>query len=656
MLNKINFLTIRRAALALALVIVTGIVTNSVSAMAGNFNLNDEILQNVANALGNARTASQSAAGALATAREAEQTAQRANALINGAVNQATQAMQAEAAQIRQNLEKNARDAATNAANGVRDQLRDHVTDAQTHVRRANTHANDAERHKNDARNAATSAARDVRAELNNIVQQAEQHRDNARQALNTVNQRITDAYNQMEPRLRQAAVANAQQVEQARQQVITDQQEERNRNELQLHGQKAAIDLENNLRVAEEQARLNHENKMNALRTAEGRDAFRTKHEIKAREEAAAAIRQTEIKWGKIQEMFGSFGNGFTELTSDPKRMTKVGAAVIGTTAGFYAAKHGIPVLISHLVQPKVVSETSRKSWFGWKPPLETIKIEDLTFKSQLQKQLLDLALRVKTAKEFNESLPNVLFFGAPGTGKTAFAKALAYWSGLDYALTSGSEFAKITDLNLANNELRKLIEWGKTSKKGLIIFIDEAESLFANRLLPSTSKHVQDFINTFLAQIPEKSQKNLMFIFATNHPFKLDDAITNRVGINVEFTLPEQPERMKILYSYLHKFAQENKNAVVTLSQDMLDNIHLYAEQLEGIAPRAIKFVAEEMVVRARRNKVNPILSDTLAQEVLSGAKETLKQTAKWETERELWIEAQRGGLNKTPVAAAA
>ena len=140
---------------------------------------------------------------------------------------------------------------------------------------------------------------------------------------------------------------------------------------------------------------------------------------------------------------------------------------------------------------------------------------------------------------------------------------RALAYSSGLDYALTSGSEFAKITDLNHVSNELRKFLNWAKRSKNGLIVFIDEAESLFANRKLLTTSKATQDFINTFLALISDQSQKKVMFIFATNHPFKLDDAIINRIGINVEFTLPEAHEREKILFMYLVKVAQENEVA---------------------------------------------------------------------------------------------
>ncbi len=261
--------------------------------------------------------------------------------------------------------------------------------------------------------------------------------------------------------------------------------------------------------------------------------------YEQKEKIKAQAKVDTEAVKWKKIEK-----------IIDNPKRIIKFVFAITTIALGVCAAKYGIPMVVNYFTQPHVVSETSKQSWFDWSKPEDRRWTHDLIFTSSLHKQLFDLALRVQSAKIYNENLPNIIFYGAPGTGKTAFAKELAYYSGFDYAITSGSEFAKITDPNLANNELRKLLNWAKTSDKGLIVFIDEAESLFANRMLPSKSKGAQDFINTFLALISDKSQKNVMFIFATNYPFKLDDAITNRVGISIEFTLPEKIERKKILF----------------------------------------------------------------------------------------------------------
>lgn len=132
-------------------------------------------------------------------------------------------------------------------------------------------------------------------------------------------------------------------------------------------------------------------------------------------------------------------------------------------------------------------------------------------------------------------------------------------------------------------------------------------------------------------------------MFIFSTNHPFKLDDAITNRIGINIEFTLPEASEREKILSMYLVKAAQDNEEAIVDLHPEFIKSFSKYADSLKGFSPRAIKFVAEEMVINARR--LEPmLLTNDLALAIIDQAKHSLKQTELWEKERNEWT----GGLN--------
>jgi len=326
-------------------------------------------------------------------------------------------------------------------------------------------------------------------------------------------------------------------------------------------------------------------------------------------------------------------------EILNDSKPLFKVGGTIICGTLLYYIIKHGIPIIIQNFTQPRVISETSKRSWFNWNKPEPSANINELVFEPFLQKQLTDILLRIKTAKQYNENLPNLLFFGPPGIGKTAFAKTLAYESELDYALTSGSEFAKITDLAVATKEFRRLLNWAKNAPKGLIVFIDEAESLFINRAFSTTSKTTLDFINTFLSLISAQSQKNVMFILATNHPFKLDDAIVNRIGINIEFTLPGQEEREEILAQYIVKFAQVNKDAIVEIHHEIKQKLREYAQDLEGLSPRTIKFIAEDMIIKARRQGAR-LLTNDIAQLSITQAMQNLQQNKEHEEEREMWL----------------
>lgn len=347
--------------------------------------------------------------------------------------------------------------------------------------------------------------------------------------------------------------------------------------------------------------------------------------YEQSGRIKAQASIEKEKARWDKIREMI-----------TDPIFIGKVTVAIVIIALGIYTIKYGIPLVIDTITQPRVISETSIIGWFDWFSDTPHVDINDLFFSGSLQQQLTDLLLRVQTAKNYGENLPNVLFYGPSGTGKTAFAKALAYNSGMDYALTSGSEFAKITDLTLANDELRKFLNWAQRTDNGLIVFIDEAESLFASRKFESTPKITQDFINTFLSIVPEQSQKKIMFIFGTNHPSKLDSAITNRIGIQIPFTLPAAPEREKILLSYLTKYAQDNQTTPVIIPSEIIFKIPEYVTYLEGFSPRTIKFIAEAMIIKARREESKQ-LSDEIIGNILDIAIRQLQQEVAWEKERE-------------------
>jgi ATPase family AAA domain-containing protein 3A/B len=353
---------------------------------------------------------------------------------------------------------------------------------------------------------------------------------------------------------------------------------------------------------------------------------------EKKARLEAQAAVDVEKIRWENIKSFF-----------ENPKYIATLLISVALVASIIYIAKHGIPLFVNHFVQPRVIIETSKKFLYDTNNDPAENDLNNLFFTSSLQKQLLDLSMRIQSTKKYNERYPNILLYGAPGTGKTAFAKALAHLSGLDYAITSGSEFAKITNLNDANNELRKLLEWANKDEKGLLVFIDEAESLFANRKLPTTPKWTQDFINTFLSLISDKAQKNVLFIFATNHPFKLDDAILDRIGPKIEFVLPDLATRIHIFALYLEKFSHENKFALVDIHSEVKEKIATYAAAMEGLSPRSIKFIAEEMIARARRQECK-ILTHDIVQSVLTEEKNNLTQEINWEKARNQWLTTTR------------
>ncbi len=69
----------------------------------------------------------------------------------------------------------------------------------------------------------------------------------------------------------------------------------------------------------------------------------------------------------------------------------------------------------------------------------------------------------------------------GPPGTGKTMAAKRLARTSGLDYAIMSGGDVAPLG--GKAVSQLHDTFDWAERSRKGLLLFIDEADAFLSKR-----------------------------------------------------------------------------------------------------------------------------------------------------------------------------
>ena len=79
-----------------------------------------------------------------------------------------------------------------------------------------------------------------------------------------------------------------------------------------------------------------------------------------------------------------------------------------------------------------------------------------------------------------FNVLLPALDFWPA-GTGKSMAAKRLARTAGLDYAIMSGGDVAPLG--GKAVQQLHEMFDWAERSRKGLLLFIDEADAFLGRR-----------------------------------------------------------------------------------------------------------------------------------------------------------------------------
>jgi len=124
--------------------------------------------------------------------------------------------------------------------------------------------------------------------------------------------------------------------------------------------------------------------------------------------------------------------------------------------------------------------------------------------------------------------------------------------YSGLEYAFMSGADVAPLEEQ--AVTELHKLFTWVHKSRKGVLLFIDEADAFLAVRN-KSMSESLRNALTTMLYHTGTPTSQFLM-VLATNRPGDLDPAVLDRIDESVEFGLPDLSEREKLVRQYMEMY----------------------------------------------------------------------------------------------------
>jgi SpoVK/Ycf46/Vps4 family AAA+-type ATPase len=152
---------------------------------------------------------------------------------------------------------------------------------------------------------------------------------------------------------------------------------------------------------------------------------------------------------------------------------------------------------------------------------------ISDSQPHKQIVKKRIILPLtEVDLARKYGVTPPRtIMFFGAPGTGKPHFVKALAGALGWWYIEVSpGDLMAEGTHKIGAN--LKALLEKSRTLDQA-VLFIGELEEIAGSR--NNSSRLDKSITNEFLKQVPllKEHAKRLLLVCATNHIRDLDAAL---------------------------------------------------------------------------------------------------------------------------------
>jgi len=235
------------------------------------------------------------------------------------------------------------------------------------------------------------------------------------------------------------------------------------------------------------------------------------------------------------------------------------------GISAGYFAAKHGMKVLFDEVQKiigiPQLAQDTSiltfRERMFKFLGfyKEEALKIDDLIFNTDFSHRIKQLVYSIKETVKVNDNFRNFLFFGLPGTGKTLAAKTIAQNSGLHYIYFAASGLGKFAKDADALNQVAELFEFAKRSPQKLIIIIDEAEILFAERDELKKGSRMNQVLNLILSYTGTESS-NYFVIALTNRPQDFDLAVISRSDERIRFSLPNHGEIKKMLSLYIKKF----------------------------------------------------------------------------------------------------
>lgn len=265
-------------------------------------------------------------------------------------------------------------------------------------------------------------------------------------------------------------------------------------------------------------------------------------------------------------------FGTGFRAFVTDWEKVSATAIGISLMAAGIYGAKHSIGiagrVVESRIGKPSLVRDTSRLNVIdGLRQPIKTTKryllsrkpadaLKGVILEPTLEERLRDIAIATKNTRKNGGLYRNVLFYGPPGTGKTLFAKKLAEHSGMDYALMSGGDVAPMGRDGVT--AIHKLFNWATTSRRGLLLFVDEADAFLRKRASENLSEDLRSTLNAFLYRTGEQSNR-FMLVLASNTPEQFDWAINDRLDELIAFNLPTLPELERLVRLYFDRLILE-------------------------------------------------------------------------------------------------
>jgi cell division protease FtsH len=241
--------------------------------------------------------------------------------------------------------------------------------------------------------------------------------------------------------------------------------------------------------------------------------------------------------------------------------------------------------------------------------PKKNRVTFADVAGCDEAKEELIDVVDYLKNPDKYKTlggTLPKgVLLYGAPGTGKTLLARAVAGEANVNFFSASGSEFVEMF-VGVGAARVRDLFERAKKNAPA-IIFIDELDAVGRHRFAGIGGGHDEreQTLNQLLIELDGfEVKEGIILIAATNRPDVLDPALLRpgRFDRRIHVPVPDLKGRYEILKVHAKK---------IKLSPSV--DLNVVAQRTPGFAGADLaNIINEAAIIAAKKNKNEVEFSD--------------------------------------------